>query len=722
MAGIRTLPMPRLLLGAVLLTLVSSVFAVTVATRVVAQEHDETDPFRNEPLACEFVSSTQVPRAAKNIEHVANVCEIVGTDVEFQSRETEDGVFDYAFVGTMGFGFQIFDITDPENPTEAGGYLDPGWQNDVQVRGDIVVTTFDGVSGEPSTGSTCLKLNYPTSGDQGVDIFQLTYNGPTASPDFTVNLLGCVANPPGGAHNSTLHPSGEWLMIANSSSDWAVDFIDLRPLFEDEDPETDAVHRWRLIDESRFGTTGTTAGGLFSHERCPEDADFTCVVVTRPDDPALGSDPETVPCNPSPCPEESPFGEDSAWGLFRPHDIFFSRFEDPDVLRTNDGVGSTTMYVAALNSTMIIDISPLLAEANGAQPNLVSEPPNLPATSIIPNFVCPVDVYNVPGAGGCSDEETEGLNNPHNLQLSHQADTTADGAILVISDERGGGLQETRCNTDEAGVIGALHFWALAPIDGVPATENATEANPVRIGAYFNPNPFLGTDPQQENVEDLPRAERACTSHVFRIGGNGTMSPGTGGNLDGVSDLPPRQLTLGWYGAGIWWIEFDGPPDPEDDILEEPRTTWGNTLGWVVMPGSEAWSGKTYKAIEPAGDVTAQQEEGPTMYIYAGDMVRGFDVYRFTPGFAVEPTPIPTVTPTPTEAPTVAPTGTGAPTVSPGETAPPPGATTRPPARGRIPDTASGPGVAVTIASAVVLLVSLGALAAAARARRGRMT
>src|SRR5918997_6484561 len=34
--------------------------------------------------------------------------------------------------------------------------------------------------------------------------------------------------------------------------------------------------------------------------------------------------------------------------------------------------------------------------------------------------------------------------------------------------------------------------------------------------------------------------------------------------------------------------------------------------GWIVMPGADTWSAKEYKG-----------------HVYAGDMVRGFDVYRF---------------------------------------------------------------------------------------------
>jgi hypothetical protein len=514
----------KLLLATFVVSLVSSVPVLGA----LALESDDTDPVRNLALPCEELATPGlVARTNKDIFHVANVCGFVGTDVELQSRTDLAGnVHDYAFVGTMGGGFRIYDVTEPTAPRRAGGYVDSGWQNDVQVGGDIVVSTFDGVSGEDSSASTCLKTRYPNASGQGVDIFRLNFNPLTA--EFETNLLTCVANPPGGAHNSTLHPSGSWLAISNPSSDWAVDVVDLRNASQGE-----AVHRYRLIDESRQAAAG----------RCPGTS-FTCVVVRRPD----GS---------------------SASGLWRPHDVHFSR----------DG---RTMYVAAINSTFIVDVARVL---DG----------RVRTIAVIPNTVTD---------GGSSD--------PNNIAISHQADVTPDGKILVISDEQGGGLSNLACNEDSNGVIGALHFWALGSISGVPASAGAKPSAPKRLGIYINPNPTRLPDPLRAAIGALPRAERGCTVHVFRIGGNGTSSPGAGASgLDGVSQLPARQLTTAWYGAGVWRVDFSGPPSNADGIAEDARTTWGNTRGWNVMPGADTWSAKEYKG-----------------HVYAGDMLRGFDVYR----------------------------------------------------------------------------------------------
>jgi hypothetical protein len=69
----------------------------------------------------------------------------------------------------------------------------------------------------------------------------------------------------------------------------------------------------------------------------------------------------------------------------------------------------------------------------------------------------------------------------------------------------------------------------------------------------------------------------------------------------------------GHYGAGTWHVDFSGPSSSTDGVAEDPRSTWGNTLGWNVMPGADTWSAKEYKG-----------------HVYAGDMTRGFDVYAFS--------------------------------------------------------------------------------------------
>ena len=485
-----------------------------------AQSEDPLDPAHNVALPCELLSTPgAVPRSAKNIAHLANVCGFVGTDIEFQSRTADDGLHDYAFVGTMGAGLRIFDITDPAHPHSAGAYTDPGWQNDVQVRGDLAVIGFDPLLVNPSA-SLCLQ-GKGASG--GVDLVRLEYDPATAN--FTTSLVDCVsASPGGGAHNSTLHPSGQWLAIINPRGHGSVDVVDLR--------SSPPARIYRIVQDATLANSA-----------CAGAAAGQCISNGRP-------------------------------GTWSPHDVHFSR----------DG---QTMYVAAVgNDTVLVDVSNVLS-------GVVS------TIGVAPN--------DSPPTGDVSS-------NPQDVSISHQSDVTSDGAVLVVTDERGGGLSETRCNTGPNGIIGGMHFWALEGISGLSQTLGASPSSPKRIGGWFYPNPLLAVDPLAAALATLPRGERACTIHVFRLGGNGTVSPGPAEEgFDGVSRLPERETVSAHYGAGVWHIDFSGPPSATDGVAEASFTTWGNTLGWNVMPGAETWSAKEYKG-----------------FVYTGDMSRGFDVYSFT--------------------------------------------------------------------------------------------
>ena len=491
----RTFGLSRL---SILLTLL--VLLVPAPGLLLGQENElgvSADPAHNTPLPCEALSTPGlVPRSARNLTHIANVCGFVGTDLEFQSRRAADGeVHDFAFVGTMGAGLRIFDITDPAQPVVAGSYTDPGWQNDVQVRGDTAVVAFDPVVVGPHV-SACLRAKQPTGVRQGgVDVVRLAFDPDTAT--FSTSLLDCyvVTTMNNGSHNATLHPGGEWLAINTTVT--GVEVVDLR-------------------------STPLT-------------------MVRKIPSPVTGA----------------------------AHDTSFS----------DDG---NTMYAASPGTgTFVVDVSQIFER-------------DATTIAFIPQAT-----------------EAGGTANPRNLTTSHQADVSSNGRVLVFTDERGGGLSNTACNTDPGGVIGGMHFWALGTVAGGPS--GASPATPKRLGTWFYPNPTLALDPLAPALAGLGRTERACTVHVFRNGGNGSAGPGAiEGGFDGVSSLPATQAVAAHYGAGVWWIDYSSAPTAADGIAESPFTDWGNTLGWNVMPGAETWSAKEYKG-----------------HIYAGDMTRGFDVYAF---------------------------------------------------------------------------------------------
>lgn len=489
----------------------------------VADEHP-LDPAYNVALPCEELATPGlVPRSALNIVHVANVCGFVGTDVEFQSRQMADGsVRDYAFVGTMGAGLRIFDITDPFHPSSAGGYLDSGWQGDVQVRGDVAAIGFDPIGSTAPTVSACLQAKALETGQRtsgGVDVLRLRFD--SVAGTFTTSLLGCVTgNPGGGAHNATIHPSGAWLAMSNPRGHGSVDVVEITG---------EPTLRYRIVQDASLGNT--VCSGL--------PAPAVCISNGR-------------------------------GGTWSPHDLSFS--QDGDL-----------MYVAAVrNDTVVVDVK----HALGGRVRTVAVAPN--------------------------DWAGDGQIGPDDVTIAHQSDTTADGKLLLVTDERGGGLSNTDCNTDPQGIIGGLHVWSF----GGPGTGDdgtGTGRGLKRLGAWYYPNPGLALDPLEPALAAIGRIERACTIHVLRAGGNGTAGPGEiAAGFGGVSSLPDRQLVTAHYGAGVWHIDISGLPTSADGTVEDDSTTFGNTLGWNVMPGAETWSAKEYKG-----------------FIYAGDMLRGFDVYTF---------------------------------------------------------------------------------------------
>jgi uncharacterized repeat protein (TIGR01451 family) len=494
---------------------------------------DELDPARPAPLPCEFVTGPgNISRAAQNLTHVANVCGFVGTDVEFQSRLRDtpnptDGnaqeLRDYVFVGTMGAGLRIYDITNitdasPLTPPVvifAGAYFDPGWQGDVQVNGNIASVAFDTLAvGSSGPASLCLGTS------NGTDVIDLNYN--SALGIFTPTLKGCI----GGTrtHTHTMHPSGQWIAGSTTSTSSGVDVFDLRG--------PAPVLRYRITTVTTGATCTTPVGGCL---------------------------PSTVSIG--------------------PHDIFFSE-DEAYMFVASSANGHTDIY----DVRDVLDTSVPLAQ----RAEHVARIPN--------NQGFPV------------------VNPPTRYQvtISHQSDTSSDGQIIGITDERGGGLSNTACNTGADGVTGGIHYWALHPDEDPQGDGTASLSNPERLGSWFYPNPILALDPT-DTAPEIPFTERGCTIHVYRMGGNGSSQPGPAHPaFDGVSDLPNRELVAAHYGAGTWWLSFGEPPSSTDDIEEDEFTTWGNTKGFNVLAGADTWSSKEYKG-----------------FIFTGDMARGMDVFGF---------------------------------------------------------------------------------------------
>lgn len=131
---------------------------------------------------------------------------------------------------------------------------------------------------------------------------------------------------------------------------------------------------------------------------------------------------------------------------------------------------------------------------------------------------------------------------------------------------------ELMVTNNESLVLGG--FFAegtgVCPGEGLASYDTTDEANPVGPLGYYTPNVVGPTD------------ARPCTSHF------GRFAPGT------------AVLSMGWYIAGTRIVDWSDPRNPVE-------------VAGAVLDGTDTWAAKFHK--------------GP--YVYAGDRVRGFDVFRW---------------------------------------------------------------------------------------------
>jgi hypothetical protein len=176
------------------------------------------------------------------------------------------------------------------------------------------------------------------------------------------------------------------------------------------------------------------------------------------------------------------------------------------------------------------------------------------------------------------------------INVAHQSDPvtlTREGGtereVLIITDERAGAAASAECPG------GGLHLYDIT---------GDLEQKPEKIGTWFIP---------AATVQD----GSTCTSHVLRVYEDQEM------------------LTIAWYAQGVRVLDLSGLAD-----LEGSPFTVGigdgagmREVGNYVLEDSDTWSFKTNR-IGSDG----------SFYGYGNDLVRGFDVYKFSgAGLSVPP-------------------------------------------------------------------------------------
>jgi len=132
---------------------------------------------------------------------------------------------------------------------------------------------------------------------------------------------------------------------------------------------------------------------------------------------------------------------------------------------------------------------------------------------------------------------------------------------------------ELMVTNNESLVLGGflVEGTGVCPGEGLASYDITNEEAPIGPLGYYVPNVVGPTD------------DRPCTSHF------GRFAPGT------------KVLSMGWYIAGTRIVDWSDPSHPRE-------------LAAAVLDRANTWAAKFHK--------------GP--YVYAGDMDRGFDVFRWS--------------------------------------------------------------------------------------------
>jgi hypothetical protein len=162
----------------------------------------------------------EAARSSPNLEMVARIGGIGGTDIEMFSRtldayQAPDGSMvapeqpterHFAFVGSSGPA-RIVDITDPTQPYVVAAMQDCSIsQGDPQVTADGMLAAI----AKQGTGTCRIPGGAAMSSGGGSALVDL-------ANVYNPVVIG-VVNQTGGSHNHTIHPSGEYLYISPSTA------------------------------------------------------------------------------------------------------------------------------------------------------------------------------------------------------------------------------------------------------------------------------------------------------------------------------------------------------------------------------------------------------------------------------------------------------------------------------------------------------------------------
>ncbi len=162
-------------------------------------------PLLSVPATATAPTAPLAQGVGKDVVPVAHIPYKSGTDLEFATVKGHQ----YAVAPSEGngAGLRLINIDKPEHP-KVTGFLDcPVTQNDVQVRGDLVLMGVDGGASAADSDAACFKQ---IDADAKTGLLVVSIANP-AKP----RSIGFVPIKE-GVHNSTWHPGGRYVYISDS--------------------------------------------------------------------------------------------------------------------------------------------------------------------------------------------------------------------------------------------------------------------------------------------------------------------------------------------------------------------------------------------------------------------------------------------------------------------------------------------------------------------------
>lgn len=164
-------------------------------------------PFLSVPVSAgsSYTGDPLAKGVGRDMVPVAHIAYASGTDLEFATVKGHD----YAIAPSQGNtgGLRVINIDKPERPKVTGFLSCPVSQNDVQVRGTLVIMGIDGGAQSADSDAPCFKQ----IGEEARTGLMVISIANPAKP----RAIGFLAMKH-GVHNATWHPGGRYVYVSDS--------------------------------------------------------------------------------------------------------------------------------------------------------------------------------------------------------------------------------------------------------------------------------------------------------------------------------------------------------------------------------------------------------------------------------------------------------------------------------------------------------------------------